>query len=65
MVIPPLTLQLVRERVRLQSQVEALLEEGRIKLSSVISDLLGLSGLPATGGRGAYGEAKDQSPCWW
>ena len=37
-------LQLVRERVRLQSQVEALLEEGRIKLSSLISDLFGLSG---------------------
>jgi transposase len=37
-------LQLVRERVRLQSQVESLLEEARIKLSSVISDLLGVSG---------------------
>jgi transposase len=37
-------LQLVRERVRLQSQVEALLEEGRIKLSSLISDLFGMSG---------------------
>jgi transposase len=37
-------LQLVRERMRLQSQVEALLEEARIKLSSVISDLLGVSG---------------------
>lgn len=37
-------LQLVRERVRLQNQVECLLEEARIKLSSVISDLLGLSG---------------------
>jgi len=37
-------LQLVRERVRLQSQVECLLEEARIKLSSVISDLLGVSG---------------------
>jgi transposase len=36
--------QLVRERVRLQNQVEALLEESRIKLSSVISDLLGVSG---------------------
>jgi transposase len=36
--------QLVRERVRLQSQVEALLEEGRIKLSSLISDLFGMSG---------------------
>jgi transposase len=35
---------LIRERVRLQSQLEALLEETRIKLSSVISDLLGSSG---------------------
>jgi hypothetical protein len=37
-------LQLVRERVRLPNQVEALLEEARIKLSSVISDLLNVSG---------------------
>jgi transposase len=37
-------LQLVRERIQLQSQVESLLEEGRIKLSAVISDLLGASG---------------------
>jgi transposase len=36
--------QLVRDRVRLHSQLEALLEEARIKLSSVISDLLGVSG---------------------
>jgi transposase len=36
--------QLVRDRVRLQNQVEALLEEMRIKLSGVISDLLGVSG---------------------
>jgi transposase len=36
--------QLVRDRVRLQSQLEALLEEARIKLSSVVSELLGLSG---------------------
>jgi transposase len=36
--------QLARERVRLQNQIEALLEEGRIKLSSVVSDLLGASG---------------------
>jgi transposase len=36
--------QLIRDRVRLQNQVEALLEEMRIKLSSVISDLLGVSG---------------------
>jgi len=36
--------QLVRDRVRLQNQLEALLEEARIKLSSVISELLGQSG---------------------
>ena len=36
--------QLIRDRVRLQNQLEALLEEARIKLSSVISDLLGVSG---------------------
>src|SRR5450432_3453679 len=36
--------QLVRDRVRLQNQLEALLEETRIKLSSVVSDLLGVSG---------------------
>jgi transposase len=37
-------LQLVREKVQLQNQIESLLEEGRIKLSSVITDLLGVSG---------------------
>lgn len=37
-------LQLVCQRVQLQAQIESLLEEGRIKLSSVISDLLGVSG---------------------
>jgi transposase len=36
--------QLVRGRVQLQNQLEALLEEMRIKLSAVISDLLGASG---------------------
>src|ERR1044071_2434945 len=36
--------QLVRERVQLQNQIESLLEEGRIKLSSTLSDLLGASG---------------------
>ena len=36
--------QLVHDRVRLQNQVEALLEEASIKLSSVISDLFGQSG---------------------
>lgn len=37
-------LQLVRERVQLHNQIESLLEEGRIKLSSVVTDLLGTSG---------------------
>ena len=37
-------LQLVRNQVQLQNQIESLLEEGRIKLSSVVSDLLGVSG---------------------
>src|SRR5438445_10040218 len=36
--------QLTRDKSRLQSQLECLLEEMRIKLSSVISDLLGASG---------------------
>jgi transposase len=38
-------MQLMRDRVRLQNQIECFLEEMRIKLSSVVSDLLGLSGL--------------------
>jgi transposase len=38
-------LQLVRDRVRLRSQIECLLEEMRIKLSVVVTDLLGSSGL--------------------
>lgn len=36
--------QLTRDRVRLQAQLEGFLEEARIKLSSHVSDLLGLSG---------------------
>jgi transposase len=36
--------QLVCERARVQSQIEGLLEDGQIKLSSVITDLLGASG---------------------
>ena len=35
--------QLTRERVRLQGQLESLLEDGRIKLSGWVSDLLGVS----------------------
>jgi hypothetical protein len=34
---------LTRDRVRLQNQLEALLEEAHIKLSSCVSDLLGQS----------------------
>lgn len=37
--------QLVRDRVRLQSQIKCLLEEMRIKLSVVVSDPPGSSGL--------------------
>jgi transposase len=36
--------QYIAERVRLQNRIESQLEEMRIKLSSVISDLLGVSG---------------------
>ena len=35
--------QLRRDRVRLQNQLESLLEEAHIKLSSLVSDLLGVS----------------------
>lgn len=37
--------QLTRDRVRIQNQVESLLEETRVKLSSIVSDLFGASGL--------------------
>lgn len=36
--------QLTRDRIRLRNQIEAFLEESRIKLSSQVSDLLGMSG---------------------
>jgi len=35
--------QLTRDRVRIHNQVESLLEDARIKLSDVVSDLLGVS----------------------
>ena len=35
--------QLTRDRVQLQNRLEALLEEAHIKLSSLVSDLLGAS----------------------
>lgn len=38
-------LQLIRDRVRLHGQIECLLEEMRIKLSVVVTDLFGASGL--------------------
>jgi len=38
-------LQLTRDRLRLQNQIECFLEEMRIKLSIVVSNLLGASGL--------------------
>jgi transposase len=41
--------QLGRDRVRLHNQVECLLEEMRIKLSSVLSDLFGATGLRILG----------------
>ena len=37
--------QLTRDRVRVHNQVESLLEEMRVKLSSVVTDLFGASGL--------------------
>lgn len=37
--------QLSRDRVRIQNQVESLLEETRLKISSVLTDLFGASGL--------------------
>ncbi len=36
--------QLTRDRVRIQNQVESLLEETRLKLSSAVTDLFGASG---------------------
>jgi transposase len=42
--ITRMKVQLTRDKSRLQSQLEGLLEEMRIKLSSVVSDLLGVSG---------------------
>lgn len=36
--------QLTRDRVRIQNQVESLLEETRLKLSSVVTDLFGATG---------------------
>jgi transposase len=37
--------QLIRDRVRLQSQLESFLEDGRLKLGTCVSDLLGVSSL--------------------
>jgi len=51
--------QYVKERVRVQNRIEGHLEEMRIKLSGVISDLLGASGrrIPAAPARGEVGAA--------
>jgi hypothetical protein len=51
--------QLRRDRVRLQSQLEALLEDCRIKLASCVSDLLGVSSWRMLGGL-AEGETDPQ-----
>jgi transposase len=40
----PAAEQLIRDRIRLQAQLEALLEDFNIKLSSVIADLFGSRG---------------------
>jgi transposase len=37
--------QLIRDRVRLGSQLESFLEDGRVKLAAVVSELLGVSSL--------------------
>ncbi len=44
--------QVTRNRVQLQNQLEALLEEAHIKVSSLVSDLLGSARRPAAGPRG-------------
>ncbi len=49
-------LQLTRDRVRLQNQIECLLEEMRIKLSIVVSNLLGASGLRILRAARAWGD---------
>ncbi len=49
-------LQLTRDRVELQNQLEALLEEAHIKLSGIVSDLLGVSARRILGAMAA-GEA--------
>ena len=54
-------LQLTRNRVRLQNQLESLLEEAHIKLSSLVSDLLGTS---ARRMLQAMAEAKRIRPRW-
>ena len=56
-----LKVQLRRDRVRLQNQVECRLEEARIKLSSVISGLLGVSGCAFCG---PWPRAAATRPSW-
>ena len=54
---------LIKERVQLQNQMESLLEEGRIKLSSVISDLLGVSARRIL--RALADGQTDSGTAWW
>ena len=42
--ITRMRVRMATQQVRLRNQMEGLLEEGRIKLSSVVSDLMGVSG---------------------
>ena len=46
--------QLTRNRVQLQNRLESLLEEAHLKLSSLVSDLLGLSARKHAPGRGGW-----------
>ena len=56
-------LQLTRNRVRLQNRVESLLEEAHIKLSSFVSDLLGLSAQRMLKGVGRWGNQPSSVGC--
>jgi hypothetical protein len=58
-------LQLTRYRVRLQNQIECLLEEMRIKLSIVVSNLLGASGLRILGFGHRRNRPREVGATWW
>jgi transposase len=51
--------QLTRNRVQLQNRLEALLEEAHIKLSSLVSDLLGASARRIRGYSGREDRPRD------